>query len=167
MLTKKAMEQLKQLLDMGFTHEQAMQMMCESEQPEVATANAVDTPKPKYFLKANKPVVMERDGNVCRPTYASVSIPEGLKMYRREVASAIWHVNDKLVKDKFGDSVEFREPKRGTEPGYVCKTQAIAKELEKLELSQGVTKDQWNAWCDMKTESLLKDIERLEELKVK
>ena len=168
MLNKKAMEQLKELLGMGFTHEQAMQMMCASEQPEVATAKAVDAPpKPKYFMQADNEVVMERDGSVCRPTYAKCKAPAGSGIYAKEIASAIWHVNNKLIEDEFGEDVEFKAPKRGHEPGYVCKSEKVAKQLQKFELRQGISKAEWNAWCDMKTEQLLKEVERLEGLKVK
>lgn len=140
--------------------------------PEVAHADATDKPAPKvqkakYFLKSDNEVVMERDGLVCRPTYAGGKAPEGSGIYRKEIASAIWHVNDKLIKDEFGDDVEFKAPKRGHEPGYVCKSEKVAKQLAKFELRQGVSKAEWNAWCEMECDKLLKAVERLENMKVK
>lgn len=143
------------------------QAMASANQPEVATAKAVDTPQPKAYLVANNEVVMERDGKVCRPTYARGKAPEGSGIYAKEIASAIWHVNNKLIEDKFGDDVEFKAPKRGAEVGYVCKTEKVAKQLEKFTLRNFVTKDEWNAWCDLQSEKLLKEVERLENLKVK
>lgn len=159
------LEEIKELKAMGFSNAEIVEMN-KGEQPEVATAKAVDAPQPKYVAKAKNEVFMERDGQVCRPTYAGGEAPAGVKAYAKDVASAIWYVNHKLIKDKFGDDVEFKAPKRGQEVGYVCKDLKTAKELAKLELKQGVTRDEWNAWCDVKVENLMTEVEQYEAKKL-
>ena len=166
------MKEMMMEMMMPMMQEAMKEMMAEMIKPMMANAVATDAPKAtapkaKYFLKAEKEVVMERDGLVCRPSYAGGKAPEGSGIWSREIASAIWYVNDKLIADKFGDSVEFKAPKKGAEPGYVAKTEKVAKELAKFTLRQGVTAEEWNAWVDMKVDSKMNEIERLEGLKVK
>ena len=152
------------------------QMNARLNEVEIAHADATDAPakvsspkvkKEKPYLTADDEVIMERDGSVCRPTCPVCKSLKGTGIWGKELQSAIWYVNNELIKDEFGDDVEFRSLKRGQEPGYVCKSVAVAKQLEKFELRNYVTKSEWNAWVDMKVEDLMASIERLEGLKVK
>lgn len=170
------MEDVKMLTEFGFTQEQAMSMAREKQGFEpLATSVAVakqevEEPAPKYYfpVKYSKGIMVKRAGKVCEVNYATVPkecVPQGV--HKGDTASVLWHVNNRLIMAEFGDKVEFKEPTKGADPAYVCSTEKVAKELEKFELAQGITKEQWNAWVDLKVEKTYEEIERLESLKLK
>lgn len=142
-----------------------------TDTPVVSEAKAVEPKSIKFVAKTDKPMVWERKGTVLYPSYGGGSIhPEGA--WKSDVAAAVWYVNNTIINDKFGDDVEFRKPtKNSSEPGYVCKSAKVADKLEKLQLRDYVTKDEWNTWVDIKTDKILKAAEaesdRLEALKLK
>ena len=168
------LNEIKELKAMGFTNEQIVEMC--KETPEVAHANAKDTPaQAKYFVKADNKkareqyghdVVMVRDGNTCTMTYASGNPPTSVPAYKADVHSAIHFVNKKLVLEHFGDKVEYKKP-RGGDWCYVCESEKVAKQLEKFELRQGVTKAEWNAWCEYKYDAMMQEAQKFEDKKVK
>ena len=144
----------------------AMMGMNFNNSAQQSVETPVEKPAPKYYRVAKKEVVWERDGRVCSPSYAGGNADKDASVRSADTASAIWYVNDRRIKDAFGDDVEWKQGGK-FKTGYHCKDDATLKKLLKFELVQGVTVDEWNAWADYKYEKIMKEAERYLDIKVK
>lgn len=162
-MKKSDLTMIKELMELGFTNEQIVEMFKGEEPAEVAPAKATDEPPVKYLFKAKEDAEWVKDGKVFKTKFLSFDT-SNTDARRDDLASAIWYVNNQLIKSVFKDDVTWDGKSK---KAYVCKDEETAKKLYRFQLRNYITKDEWNAWCEWKSDNLMKEADRVEGLKVK